>query len=208
MEEVITYKETKDVNFNGNYMFNLNEINCDFPVYYMNINNVVNPHTLNSNGVYIVPYDEVSEGGKVGNWPHIRGELDNDYLTNRIFLLQQYGTSFYNKAYSEYKNTNNENQIKEFVYKKIRNEQNEEEYQLQAVTGTDVEAIERSTSSDSLFYLSKFEQMTIQEMTDWGSFQEDGSQEGKKFRRLITNTYVNVKNLELFKNDKNLTKDT
>lgn len=42
MEEVVTYKETKDVDFDGNYMFNLNEINCDFPVYYMTINNVSN----------------------------------------------------------------------------------------------------------------------------------------------------------------------
>ena len=42
MEEVVTYKETKDVNFTGDYMFNLNEINCDFPIYYMTINNVIN----------------------------------------------------------------------------------------------------------------------------------------------------------------------
>ena len=40
MEETITYRETKDVGFTGNYMFNLNEVKCDFPVYYMMINNV------------------------------------------------------------------------------------------------------------------------------------------------------------------------
>ena len=42
MEEVVTYKETKDVNFSGNYMFDLTNIKCDFPVYYMTINNIVN----------------------------------------------------------------------------------------------------------------------------------------------------------------------
>ena len=42
MEEVVVYKETKDINFSGNYMFDLSDINCDFPVYYMTINNIVN----------------------------------------------------------------------------------------------------------------------------------------------------------------------
>ena len=42
MEEVVTYKETKDINFDGHYMFNLTEIKCDFTIYYMSINNVVN----------------------------------------------------------------------------------------------------------------------------------------------------------------------
>ena len=42
MEEVVTYKETKDISFDGNYMFNFSEIKCDFPIYYMSINNVVN----------------------------------------------------------------------------------------------------------------------------------------------------------------------
>ena len=42
MEEVITYKESKDINFTGNYMFNFNDIKADFPIYYMSINNVIN----------------------------------------------------------------------------------------------------------------------------------------------------------------------
>ena len=41
MEETVTYKETKDIEFNGNYMFDLNSIKCDFPLYYMSVNNVV-----------------------------------------------------------------------------------------------------------------------------------------------------------------------
>ena len=42
MEEVTTYKETKDVDFSGDYMFNLTDIDVSFPIYYMTINNVVN----------------------------------------------------------------------------------------------------------------------------------------------------------------------
>ena len=42
MEEVVTYRESKDVDFNGEYMFNFEEVRCDFPVFYMSINNVVN----------------------------------------------------------------------------------------------------------------------------------------------------------------------
>ncbi len=42
MEEVVTYKETKDTDFDGDYMFNLNDIKCSFPMYYMTINNVIN----------------------------------------------------------------------------------------------------------------------------------------------------------------------
>ena len=48
MEEVVTYKETKDVEFKGDYMFNLNEVGCDFPVYYMSINNVINSKIISN----------------------------------------------------------------------------------------------------------------------------------------------------------------
>ena len=40
MEEIVTYRETKDVQFTDNYMFILGEVKCDFPIYYMMINNV------------------------------------------------------------------------------------------------------------------------------------------------------------------------
>ena len=48
MEEVITYKETKDVDFSGDYMFNLTDIDARFPIYYMTINNVVNSKDIAS----------------------------------------------------------------------------------------------------------------------------------------------------------------
>ena len=40
LEEVVTYKESKDTEFNGNYMFNLNEISVDYPMYYFSLNNL------------------------------------------------------------------------------------------------------------------------------------------------------------------------
>ena len=46
MEEVVTYKETKDVDFTGNYMFDFYDIKSDFSIYYMSINNVVNSKNI------------------------------------------------------------------------------------------------------------------------------------------------------------------
>ena len=40
-EEMITYKESKDILFNGEYMFSLDNISPKFPLYYMTINNIV-----------------------------------------------------------------------------------------------------------------------------------------------------------------------
>lgn len=40
MNEVLTYKNDKDYNFNMDYMFSLEEINTDFPLYYFSLNNV------------------------------------------------------------------------------------------------------------------------------------------------------------------------
>lgn len=40
-EEMITYKESKDILFDGEYMFSLDNISPKFPLYYMTINNMV-----------------------------------------------------------------------------------------------------------------------------------------------------------------------
>lgn len=55
MKEVNTYQTTKDIAFDGKYMFDLEENSPDFPVYYMNIdrfvgNNILdlNVHTINN----------------------------------------------------------------------------------------------------------------------------------------------------------------
>lgn len=41
VEEILEYKNSKDVDFNGNYMYDLNEILPDKVIYYMTINNVM-----------------------------------------------------------------------------------------------------------------------------------------------------------------------
>jgi len=40
MEEVLVYKSEKDVDYDGNYMYSLSEINPIFPIYYYSLNNV------------------------------------------------------------------------------------------------------------------------------------------------------------------------
>ncbi len=41
-EEMFTYRESKDISFDGEYMFSFDDINPYFPVYYMTINNFIN----------------------------------------------------------------------------------------------------------------------------------------------------------------------
>ena len=41
MEEVVTYNESKDIEFAGNYMFDFNELNVNYPIYYMSIDNII-----------------------------------------------------------------------------------------------------------------------------------------------------------------------
>ena len=55
MEEVFTYQSTKDISFQGNYMFDFLQIAVDYPVYYMNIDHFLsdkiidfNVHTINN----------------------------------------------------------------------------------------------------------------------------------------------------------------
>ena len=40
LEEVVTYKEDKDVTFTGNYMFGFDELKVDYPIYYSSLNNL------------------------------------------------------------------------------------------------------------------------------------------------------------------------
>ena len=40
-DEITTYRENRDLAFNGNYMFSFDEIKVSFPIYYMTINNLL-----------------------------------------------------------------------------------------------------------------------------------------------------------------------
>ncbi len=40
LDEIVSYKEDKDTDFSGNYMFDLNELKVDYPIYYHSLNNM------------------------------------------------------------------------------------------------------------------------------------------------------------------------
>ena len=42
LDEINTYNNERDVKFKGNYMFSLDDIKVNYPVYYMSINNITN----------------------------------------------------------------------------------------------------------------------------------------------------------------------
>lgn len=46
MEEVFTYQSTKDVNFDGRYMFDFDDVSPSFPVFYMNVDRIVSNHII------------------------------------------------------------------------------------------------------------------------------------------------------------------
>ena len=73
LEEIVTYKESKDTDFNSNYMFNLTDISVDFPMYYFSLNNLTNNVNIG---------DVVDFGVKSINNFNENSELINKYIRN------------------------------------------------------------------------------------------------------------------------------
>ena len=73
LEEIVTYKESKDVDFSGNYMFNLNDISVSFPMYYFSLNNLTNNVNIS---------DVVDFGVKTINNFNENSESINKYIRN------------------------------------------------------------------------------------------------------------------------------
>lgn len=73
LEEIVTYKESKDTDFNSNYMFNLTDISVDFPMYYFSLNNLTNNVNIS---------DVVDFGVKSINNFNENSELINKYIRN------------------------------------------------------------------------------------------------------------------------------
>ena len=73
LEEIVTYKESKDVDFSGNYMFNLSDITVNFPMYYFSLNNLTNNVNIS---------DVVDFGVKTINNFNENSELINKYIRN------------------------------------------------------------------------------------------------------------------------------
>ena len=75
MEEVVTYRESKDISFNGNYMFDLYSIKSDFSIYYMSINNVISSKNISELRNFNV---------KTINNFNENVELINDFIRNAV----------------------------------------------------------------------------------------------------------------------------
>ena len=73
LEEIVTYKESKDTDFNSNYMFNLTDISVDFPMYYFSLNNLTSNVNIS---------DVVDFGVKSINNFNENSELINKYIRN------------------------------------------------------------------------------------------------------------------------------
>ena len=78
MEDVFSYKTSKDINYLGNYMFDFYKLVVDFPVYYMSINNIISNKNINSS----IDFNVKSIGNLVENVEainkYIRDELNNN----------------------------------------------------------------------------------------------------------------------------------
>ena len=75
LDEIVNYKQEKDIDYDGIYMFDFNSINVDYPVYYFSLNNV-------SNNDYVV--DKYSFDIK--SVPLFNENVDtiNDYINKSI----------------------------------------------------------------------------------------------------------------------------
>jgi len=75
MEEVLVYKSEKDVDYDGNYMYSLSEINPIFPIYYYSLNNV-NSNKYISN-LYNFSVKTINNFGE-------NGEAINNFIIDKI----------------------------------------------------------------------------------------------------------------------------
>ena len=88
LDEVVTYKESKDSDFNGNYMFNLDDIKVKFPMYYLSINNLGNSTYVESiNDFNVKTINNFSENSELIN-SYIRNCIDDKKTV--VIVLKKY----------------------------------------------------------------------------------------------------------------------
>ena len=75
LEETVVYKEEKDIDFTGNYMFDIHELKEDYPMYYYSLNN------MNSNDYVSKMYNF---NVKTINNFHENSENINDFINSNI----------------------------------------------------------------------------------------------------------------------------
>lgn len=75
MEETITYKNEKDIDFKYNYMNSFNELNVDYPIYYSSLSNIINEKYITlSHNFMVKTINNFSENA----------ESINKYINNSI----------------------------------------------------------------------------------------------------------------------------
>lgn len=83
LNEVVTYKEEKDTNFDMDYMFSLKEINTEFPIYYYSLNNVTsNSYVTSSYSFNIKSINNFNEDAS-----HINDYINNAIHNNKTVLI-------------------------------------------------------------------------------------------------------------------------
>lgn len=75
MEETITYKNEKDIDFKYNYMNSFNELNVDYPIYYSSLSNIINEKYITSSHNFMVK--------TINNFSE-NAESINKYINNSI----------------------------------------------------------------------------------------------------------------------------
>lgn len=75
MEETITYKNEKDIDFKYNYMNSFNELNVDYPIYYSSLSNIIDEKYITSSHNFMVK--------TINNFSE-NAESINKYINNSI----------------------------------------------------------------------------------------------------------------------------
>ncbi len=86
-QEMFTYNNERDSKFNGKYMFDLEDISVDYPVYYMNINNVAKDKFTDFINFNVRTINNFSENEDLIN-KFIRKSLDDDKTV--VICLKKY----------------------------------------------------------------------------------------------------------------------
>ena len=81
--EIATYRETKDQQFSGDYMFSFSELDVSFPIYYMTINNLASRNNISN----IVSFDVHTIAPFLENVDAINQFIRNQIGKNKTVLI-------------------------------------------------------------------------------------------------------------------------
>ena len=87
LNETLEYKNNSDQDFNGQYMFSFNEINKDFPMYYMSIDNIANKNLSKLEDYNVHTINNFNEDANKIN-TFIRNKINNNFTV--LICLKKY----------------------------------------------------------------------------------------------------------------------